>query len=215
VPSFPTSVFSPGTKSAGNVIQPSHVNDLQDEVVAIESGYLNGTAPLNSSNSTVANLQVTGGSTFAVRPTFTPPDAAKVFLVAPASLASSVASTVSFLAQSYLINSSVHSTTTNPERLIPQSTGVYRFTAQCRVSQPSANNQVQLRIEDSSNAAIAAQDVTQLSAIGALATINVSGTKRFDAVGGYAKVVFTNVAVASTVTLSSGIENTWFSMEKL
>lgn len=62
---FPNSVTSFGSKSAGQVIQPSDVNNLQDEVTAIEDGYLNGTAPLNSSNSTVRNLSVTGKSTLA------------------------------------------------------------------------------------------------------------------------------------------------------
>lgn len=62
---FPTSVFSPSARNNGQVIDASHVNDLQDEVSAIEGGYLNGTARLNSSNCTVANLSVTGGCTVA------------------------------------------------------------------------------------------------------------------------------------------------------
>ena len=61
---YPTSAITFSNKNAGDVIQPSHVNTLQDEVAAIEAGLLNATAPLNSSNSTVANLSVTGGSTF-------------------------------------------------------------------------------------------------------------------------------------------------------
>lgn len=65
MPSFPTSVFSPASRSNGQTLDASHVNDVQDEIVAIEGGYLNGTARLNSSNSTVANLSVAGGSTFA------------------------------------------------------------------------------------------------------------------------------------------------------
>jgi len=64
MPSYPTSIFAPSVKTAGQTIQPAHVNDLQDEVVAIEQGITQGTAPLNSSNSTVANLSVLGGSTF-------------------------------------------------------------------------------------------------------------------------------------------------------
>jgi hypothetical protein len=62
---FPGAVKTFTTKNAGDVIQPADVNDLQDEVNAIEDGYLNGKAPLNSSNSTVRALSVTGGSTFA------------------------------------------------------------------------------------------------------------------------------------------------------
>lgn len=59
--SFPNSVKSFTTKNSGDVIQPADVNDLQSEVNAIESGYLTGTAPLNSSNSTVVHLSVTAG----------------------------------------------------------------------------------------------------------------------------------------------------------
>lgn len=61
--SYPTSAKAFATKTAGGVIQPADVNDLQDEVTAIETGLLTGTAPLNSSNSTVASLSVVGGST--------------------------------------------------------------------------------------------------------------------------------------------------------
>ena len=61
--SFPGSVKSFASRANGGVIDASHVNDLQDEVNAIEDGYLNATAHLNSSNSTAANLSVLGGST--------------------------------------------------------------------------------------------------------------------------------------------------------
>lgn len=56
--SFPNAVktFTTKTDGAGNSIFASHVNDLQDEVNAIEDGLRNGTAPLNSSNSTFAHV---------------------------------------------------------------------------------------------------------------------------------------------------------------
>lgn len=63
--SYPNSVKSFTSKNTGDVIQPADVNDVQDELAAIEGGLLQGTARLNSSNSTVANLSVSGGSTFA------------------------------------------------------------------------------------------------------------------------------------------------------
>lgn len=63
--SFPTSVFAPANRSNGQTIDASHMNGVQDEIVAIEDGYRNATAPLNSSNSTIVNLSVTGGSTLA------------------------------------------------------------------------------------------------------------------------------------------------------
>jgi len=60
--SYPGSVKSFTSRSAGDTIDASHVNELQDEVFAIEGGLLNGTAPLNSSNSTLASLSVAGNS---------------------------------------------------------------------------------------------------------------------------------------------------------
>lgn len=63
MPDYPTTPKTFTTRSAGQTIAASHVNDLQDEVNAIEAGLLDGTARVNSSNSTLANLSVTGGST--------------------------------------------------------------------------------------------------------------------------------------------------------
>ena len=63
--SYPTTVKTFTTRSAGQTIQPSHINDLQDEITAIEAGLVSGAAPLNSSNSTLATLSVIGGSTLA------------------------------------------------------------------------------------------------------------------------------------------------------
>ena len=63
--SYPVAVKTFTTKNPGDTIQPGHINDLQDEVAAIESGLLAGTSPLQSSNSTVAALTVSGGSTLA------------------------------------------------------------------------------------------------------------------------------------------------------
>lgn len=63
--SYPTTAKTFVSRSDGQVISATHVGDLQDEVAAIEDGLLNGTARLNSSNSTVAALSVSGASTFA------------------------------------------------------------------------------------------------------------------------------------------------------
>ena len=61
---YPTGVSAFTTKNAGDVIQPSHINGLQDEISAIEDGLLNGTAPLTSSHATFPSVQVNGNSTF-------------------------------------------------------------------------------------------------------------------------------------------------------
>lgn len=57
--SFPGAVKTFATRTAGQTIDPGHLNDLQDEVTALEAGYINGTAPLNSSNATMVALTVT------------------------------------------------------------------------------------------------------------------------------------------------------------
>src|SRR4051812_22831006 len=61
--SFPTAVKSFATVVNGGTIQAATTNDMQDEISAIETGYLNGTARLNAAASTVASLNVTGAST--------------------------------------------------------------------------------------------------------------------------------------------------------
>jgi hypothetical protein len=115
----------------------------------MQDGLLNGTAPLNSSRSTAAALHVTGNSTFAVRPIEPPPHAAQVFAESTHALGSSATSTLSFTGQAYAINSSLHSTATNPERLTPQSTGLWRFTAQVNTNPVSTLTPIQVSIVDS------------------------------------------------------------------
>jgi hypothetical protein len=61
---FPNSVHTFTPFSNGALSDAAQVTDIYGEVEAIADGYLNGKARLNSSNSTVANLSVTGGSTF-------------------------------------------------------------------------------------------------------------------------------------------------------
>lgn len=63
--SYPTAVKTFTTKSdgAGNKVFASHINDLQDEVTAIEDGLLNGSAPVSCSRATAASLSVAGAST--------------------------------------------------------------------------------------------------------------------------------------------------------
>ena len=61
--SYPTSVKTFASRSNGQTIDAAHVGDLQDEVNAIESGILNGTAPVTCSRVTAASLSVAGNST--------------------------------------------------------------------------------------------------------------------------------------------------------
>lgn len=209
---FPGGVKSFTGKNPGDSILDTHIDDLQDEVTAIEDGYLNGSARLNASNSTLATLSVTGASTFDVRPVTPPPHAAKVFLDSTVTIGSSVASTVAWLAQEFLTNSSMHSTTTNPARLTPQSTGLYQFTAQLGFSINSTTGR-QVDIFDSS-AALIASGVHGSYADGAT-FLSVTGYKRYDVLGGYAVVRAAVGAGVSTLSLSSGSGGSWFAMVKL
>ena len=193
--SFPTSVKSFTTKNTGDVIQAAHVNDLQDEVNAIEAGYRNGTAPLNAAGSTVTSLVVSGGSTlatlslsgastFATRPVEPPPDVARVKLDAVLDLTNNTTLAVSWTGQTFAINSSMHSTGTNPMRLTPQSTGVYVVLAGVGLSANHAaadsTANFRLQIEDSSGTLIAqTSDFTDGGDIQ-----QAMGLKRFDSTAG-------------------------------
>lgn len=60
---YPSAVATFGTKNAGDTIQPSHINDLQTEVTAMESALVTG--PISLPAVSAQSLSVTGGSTFA------------------------------------------------------------------------------------------------------------------------------------------------------
>lgn len=234
MPDFPGAVYSPATKSAGQTITAAFFNDPDSEITAIEGGYLNGTARLNSSNSTLANLSVTGGSTlggtlqssnstlnalqvssnstFALRPTMPPPEAVRVYLDSTVTIGSSAASTISWLAQEFAINSSVHSTGTNPQRLTPQTTGVFSFLLQLARAAAGDQTARQVEIADSSAGLIG---VTRLGSTTATnENIQAMGLKRFDVTGGYAIARFVQSG-ASTMSLSSGSGQSFFAMHKL
>ena len=222
MPSYPDSVKSFVSKVSGGNIDPAHVNDLQDEVNAVEAGLLNGTARLNSSGSTLgslsvtggstlATLNVTGGSTFSVRPTAPPPDMALVFLDSTVTIGSSLASTVRWLAQDVAINSSIHSTATNPERLTPQSTGLYLAEAQLTIAFNSTGFRLIDLIDSSANAF--ARCLASSGVDGH--TLNVSGYKRFDVTGGYVSARLELPAGVSTLSLSSAVGLSWMSLVKL
>ena len=209
MPSYPDSVPTFTAKVSGGNIDPAHVNDLQDEVNAIAAGLLNGTARLNSSGSTVARLQVTGGSTFLVRPVTPPPEAARVFLQSTLAIGSSANSTLLFLSQDFVINSSIHSTTTNPERLTPQSTGIFQFTAQVQSDSPSSGLRA-LSLRDSSETMIGGMRVTNNTNS---MRIQATAVKRFDVAGGYVICNFETDGTSNSV--SSGGSASWFAMAKL
>lgn len=208
---YPTGVFSPSARSNGQTIDASHINDVQTEVAAVETALLGTiTHSVNVSGaSTLATLQC-GASTFSVRPVEPPPHAARVYLDSTVTLGSSGASTLAFTGQDFLTNSSIHSTGTNPSRLTPQSTGLYQFVGQV-TAEPTTGAVLGVFLRDSSALVIGAARVL----VSSVATrIQVVGYKRFDALGGYV-VVDAQPGGHSTLSLSSGVENTWFAMHKL
>ena len=167
--SYPGAVKTFTSKANGDQIQASHVTDLQDEVTALEDGLLNGTAPINSSritapaaqvtnctvtnltvtnfafpaNSTLTNLNVTGGSTFSGA-NFSSnvnivgdssiagdlfvvkrPPSARVSQSATVQFANNTETCLNFNTQTSVYPTSMHSTTTNSSRLTAPSSGMY------------------------------------------------------------------------------------------
>ena len=210
MPSYPTSVWAPTQKAAGNTIDASHINDAQDEIVAIEGGLRNGTAPLNSSGSTVATLQA-GASTFSVRPIEPPPNAVRVQSTI-IDLTNNTTLAINWTQQTFAINSSIHSTGTNPQRLTPQTTGVYVVAAMLDLSQAltASTGGLRLQILDSSGGQVGHSGIGGTFPNG----VTAMGLKRFDDLTGSTQWVRVEAVMtdASTHSLST---NSWASLYKL
>lgn len=198
MPSFPDSVFAPANRSNGQTIDASHMNGVQDEIVAIEGGIINGTARVNSSV-----LNVTAGSTFAVRPVEPPPHCVRLELTAAVEVAGNSTEAVSWTDQIVAVNSSIHSTATNSSRVTPQSTGVYLFDLYLDY-RASASTAASAWIKDSSGGTI-----NRVRARGEYRGVRAWGIKRYDVLGGWAKAV-----LFSNSTNSASTESV-FTMTKL
>lgn len=125
--SYPSAVKSFANRSPGQTIGSAHINDLQDEVAAIESALVNG--PINLQASTLASLSVAGASTFAGTVTFS-----TTVVPTPPACRLSVSATVQVAAGAYIgINWDVedydpvnlHSTSANSSRITLGSTGAW------------------------------------------------------------------------------------------
>lgn len=132
--SFPDSIFSPASKNTGDTIQASHVTDLDSEVVAIEGGLRNGTAPLNSSNSTFTALSVSGNSTLTGSVTcsslLTVPAQPRCHVLSTAAVVVSTTVFTAFTFESQEFNvGSMHSTSANSSRVTIGSSGTYLIAA--------------------------------------------------------------------------------------
>lgn len=205
---FPVSKHTFATFANGATSDAAQVTDIYAEVEAIEDGYLNGTARLNSSNSTMVALSVTGTSTFAGAVTFgsivSMTVAASTFTTRPVMPAPDVAivtgSTsqfgnnssggVSWPTETTLLNSSIHSTSANADRFVPQTTGVYCLSASLKFQAGLTNGStmnVAAYIKDSSGGLM---EFVRVGAAGdAAPTLSLMGLKRFDVVGGHLRAV--------------------------
>lgn len=212
--SYPTSPKAFTTKNTGDVIQAAHVNDLQDEVTAIETGLLTGTANFHSSNSSVANLNVTGKSTFVngivvggmstflLRPQM-PSEMAQVFLDAAQDFGSSAASTVLFKSQNFLYNAAMHSTAS--AGLYPFSTGMHRFSGQLLIQGVVTSSQyVQLDIIDSSGAQIGIERRDVNSTLVQSLSLRVEGFKYVNNLDGLGAGLSTQYCSLRFVTAGGG-----------
>lgn len=217
---FPSGVQAFTTKQDSvDYPQASHINLLQTEVQAIETGLITGPLTLPASTlaslsvaggSTVTTLNVTGGSTFASRPVMGPPDAVRLQLDAAVEIPTNSTTAIGWTNEVFITNSSMHSTGSNPSRVSPQSTGLYWCHAVVRYRTQGSTAGI-LWIEDSSGGNIA---VTRLpNSGGDIFTIQTEGIKRFDATGGWVRAVV-QVQTSTNSVAATGNES-YFEVVKL
>jgi hypothetical protein len=210
---FPTTPHTFTNFANGATTDAAQVTDIYAEVEAIEDGYLNATARLNSSNSTLANLSVPGGSTLntltagastlatlqvtgnstltgnvTITGTLTAPALAPtnyaIVTGSTSQFANGSSGSVSWPTQS-AVASSVHSTGTNPDRFFPQSTGLYALSVSVTLAGPFADPSTGV-IDLSvkdSSGTLVGFTRTNGSAGGRAPSASVIGAKRFDSVG--------------------------------
>lgn len=156
--SFPGAVYSPANVNTGETIQAVTINNAVAEITAIEDGYRNATAPLNSSGSTLATLSVLGASTLVGNVVMTgklqssnstltalnvtssnstlqelfvtvPPPSVRAFNGVGVDVPNNAATVVTFNSDRFINPTSMHSTAVNASRLVAPSSGVYLATA--------------------------------------------------------------------------------------
>lgn len=171
MPSYPTSVYSATSKNAGDTIQASHINSLDDEVNSLTSGLLNGlqhrvivsTGGLNVStgNSTLGgNLSVAGTSTLTGAVTFSTYATQPVPSVLLTHDATQDVANGAWVGLSWNTETvdvpGMHSTASNSSRItFAQSTGIYEVGAQVYWNGFSTTGLriVRVRLNDSSGGA--------------------------------------------------------------
>ena len=210
MPSFPTSPHTFASFSNGALSDAAQVTDIYGEVEAVEAGYLNGTARLNSSNSTHTNLSVTGGSTFATRPVMPPDNSVRLSLTGAVELTNGVAVTVNWAVSDYSYNSSLFSGGAS-SLVTPQSTGLWNATAQINFSPNSSGVRSVLLLTDSGFVIARAQCAAASPGGAEPIIINITGTRRVASVGDAIKV---QAYQAGASTTSAVVVDSWFEVRK-
>ena len=180
---YPTSDPSFAAKNTGDTIQASHVNALQDEVVAIGAalrGTLQHAVTVGTGGLTVStgntvlgqNLSVAGASTLAgsvvLSSLVTAPAQPRCFVYSTAavSLAQDVFTALSFEQEQFDVGG-LHSTASNPSRItIPAgSSGLYLCGATVHWSTGGAPNAMSVRIIKNSTTEVSAGPSTPRSSV--------------------------------------------------
>ncbi len=198
--SYPNAVKSFTTKNPGDRIQSVDIDDVQDEISAIEGGLINGTAHLHSSNSTMANLSVPGASTFAGAVTFVlPPPSVRVRSTISQNVASGVATPVTFETEDWMTAAGMHSTAANTTKLKPSSTGIYALSGGVSWSQSTGSyRQLTIALDGSSNIAFVVQTHTDTSGLAQI----VATQAYFRSTVQYAELVVAQ-GLGSTVSIAA------------
>lgn len=192
MPSYPNSIKAFASRSAGQNIDASHVNDLQDEVNAVETALITG--PI-----TLPTVSVTGTLTTAV-----PPGSARLALNANLDTPHNSTLAIAWSTATFKTTASIHSTASNPSRIFPPSSGVWAFQATL-VGNTNVGSTAYLEvvIKDSSGGVIGVNR-GQLDNSG-IPTANAFGLKYFDSLSAtpYARVVVKSVYAGSTTSLDA------------
>lgn len=213
---FPNAVTSFTTKNPGDTIPSADWNVMGQEITAIEDGYLNGTARLNSSGSTLISVNVTGGSTLATLnvtgvSTLTgnvsfgaqwlapSQPRAQVFSSVVTQIAANSTTAVTFESETFDVGG-FHSTSSQPTRMtVPAgSSGLYwiQGIVYCRTNASAPDYQIAILKNSSQEIAIE----RQLSSL-ANGTLMVTGILQLDA----ADIIELGVIAGGASTLSIGI----------
>ena len=231
--SYPTSIFAPSAKNTGDTVQAAHVNDLDNEVVAVETGLRNGlqhaltisTGGLTVSTgntvlgqnlsvagaSSVATLHASGDSTFAGAVAFTgavtglpmPAPTVRLGIGADQNLASAQWTGINWIVETYDTHG-MHSTSANSSRLVfADSTGVYHLGCSINPTNASSGAMLVRILIDDSTTTMVAAN-GYLSPTAINIPVAVSGDYRATSTASYATVQVYNGGASSNSVTSTG-----------